>query len=211
MKLSVLIPTVPSRFHLLNQFLDYVSHQKIEDVEFVIFADNYILSIGEKRNILLEESSGDFIVFIDDDDWVHVRYFELLNQVFCFKKVDYIGYMMARSFNGIVQPHEIRSIKYKRCFSDAYGTYRNVSHTNPIRRSIATQFKFPKKSQGEDVDWCQQIFESKLIVREHFVNLPMYEQRFTDSNSSYKGTIDKSISDSILAIPTSFPAKIIKS
>jgi len=191
MKLSVLIATVHPRHALLNQLLADVAKQSPRQTEFIIASDNFGCTIGYKRNKLLEEASGEFVVFVDDDDKLHPFYFDLIIRVLSCKKVDYVGYRMSRVFDGKKQLDEYRSIKYKNCTSDEFGSYRHIAHTNPIRRDIASQFKFPSTSQGEDNDWCAQIFHSGLVQSEFFLNLPMYEQRFDSLNSSFKGSIKK--------------------
>ena len=34
------------------------------------------INVGRKRNILLQKASGDFVVFIDDDDEIHDNYID---------------------------------------------------------------------------------------------------------------------------------------
>jgi glycosyltransferase involved in cell wall biosynthesis len=178
MRLSVLTPTVPPRHGQLNKLLKYMASQQPEHTEFLIFTDNFENTIGEKRNKLLRAASGDFVIFVDDDDWLHPSYFEIINQVLDYKEVDYIAYRMARFWNGKQQKDEYRSIRYKKCFTDEYGSYRHISHTNPIKRTICSNFSFPDKSLGEDADWCEEIFLSGSVKTEFFINLPMYEQRY---------------------------------
>lgn len=204
MNLSVLITTVPSRHRLLNKLLVDLESQSPRQAEFLVFSDDFAHSIGEKRNRLLARASGDFVVFLDDDDGVHPSYFDIINRVLAYKQVDYIGYRMKRIFDGKKQKDEYRSIKYNKCFSDEFGSYRHIAHTNPIRRDVAQRFRFLDISQGEDSDWCEQIFQSGLVQKEHFINLPMYEQRLCSSNSSSKGSLIK-IGGEEICIPVGLP------
>jgi len=201
MKISVLIATVPPRHNVLNELLKGIARQSPQSTEFVICSDDFRCSVGDKRNKLIEASSGEFVVFLDDDDQLHPCYFEILNRVLFYKNVDYVGYRMSRVFDGKKQLDEYRSIRYKKCFDDEFGSYRHISHTNPIRRSIASQFLFPSISRGEDDDWCNQIFLSNFVIDEFFLNLPMYEQRFNSRNSTSQGSIKKDGSITQLKVP----------
>ena len=42
----------------------------VEDLSFVVYLSyNEVLSLGKKRNIMNEKSKGDFIIYMDDDDY----------------------------------------------------------------------------------------------------------------------------------------------
>jgi glycosyltransferase involved in cell wall biosynthesis len=183
--LTVLIPTTPSRFALLNTLLGVFAKQ-IRDttIEVIIYPDQHTHTIGEKRNSLLEQARGKFLVFVDDDDMIHPQFCETLNRIIVHKpNIEYIGYGMKRYFDGVQQSTAYRSIKYPRCYHDEHGSYRHISHTNPILSSIAKQFKFLPINKGEDTDWCKKIFKSKKIKHEFFYNGWMYEQRYKSKKS----------------------------
>ena len=80
MKLSVLICTIPERkekFDILLNKLQFLSINK--DVE--ILCDNRArgtVTIGQKRNDLINKSTGDYISFVDDDDDISNNYFDLI-------------------------------------------------------------------------------------------------------------------------------------
>lgn len=185
MNLSILIPTIPSREKLLSELLIWL--KPTNKTEILIFSDDCYHSIGAKRNYLLSESTGKFIVFIDDDDLVHENYCEIITNVIENENVDYIGYKMKRSFDGIAQTPEYHSIRYKECYKDTIASYRHISHTNPIKRAIAKSFRFPFITNGEDNQWCEKIYKSEMVKKEFFIDDYLYEQRYV-SNKSFEHT-----------------------
>lgn len=46
------------------------------DVEFISYRDNKQVTVGEKRNVLLRNSKGRFVCFVDDDDRISHDYVE---------------------------------------------------------------------------------------------------------------------------------------
>ena len=78
---SVLVCTMPERdvdfielwnhlFRLRNGLPESLKKR----VEIIAISDNRKMTIGDKRNLLLENSVGDYVAFIDDDDWVSNNY-----------------------------------------------------------------------------------------------------------------------------------------
>jgi glycosyltransferase involved in cell wall biosynthesis len=94
MKISVITPTA-ERASLLKGTYELLREQTYENWEWLIYDtsldeipfsdsrityihDTEIVPIGEKRNRLLEKSSGDAIVHFDDDDYYASRYLEFV-------------------------------------------------------------------------------------------------------------------------------------
>src|SRR6478736_2156247 len=86
-KLSILIPTVVGREEKLQRLMDVLDPQFDElvkeaintgemPVEIIIDKDNKEVSIGAKRQRLLERAMGEYVVFIDDDDLVSETYIQ---------------------------------------------------------------------------------------------------------------------------------------
>ena len=76
MKLSILICTLKGRDEYLNRVLQVLEPQKTDDVEILIESDERQMTIGQKRNKLLDRAIGDYICYVDDDDLVSVDYIE---------------------------------------------------------------------------------------------------------------------------------------
>ena len=85
MSLSILIPTLPERYRFrmlsrLNEVLDPQIEQYKDRVQKVMHdGGRDLMTIGEKRNWLIANSSYEYFTFIDDDDMIHSDY---LKEVF---------------------------------------------------------------------------------------------------------------------------------
>ena len=81
MRLSILLCTIPEREedfealwqHLMNQW-NSLPLAIAKRVEIIAVSDERRMTIGAKRNLLLDYSCGKYVCFIDDDDWVSEMY-----------------------------------------------------------------------------------------------------------------------------------------
>jgi len=184
--LSILICALYKRAGMLAELLrslyEQIEQLGAEDkVEVLVEADNGESSTGAKRNTLMEESAGVYVVYIDDDDEVPDYYVEeILNaaESGCDamaiqgtmttdgrdEKKWYISkdnpYVASRDENG----------------SEIYLRFQN--HISPIKREIASSVKFLPISQGEDYFWAKQIHDAGMIKTEAKIDRPMYHYKF---------------------------------
>lgn len=180
MKLSVLICTIEERdapFKVLKAELEKLRNGNPE-IEIKFECDNRQMTIGAKRNLLLSKAKGDYVCFVDDDDWIDEEYFikilhALKSEPDC---VQMIGVIATDGFNYERFEHSIAHNKY---FSQGGIYYRYPNHLNPIRRDIAIQFRFPEKNFGEDTDWATQIRDSGLLQREEPIDKVIYHYRYS--------------------------------
>lgn len=178
-KLSILILSLNRRKHYLNKLMNILSPQKRDDIEILTNIDNGEKSIGQKRNELLKQSSGDYICFIDDDDIVSSDYIEkILNAL--ESKPDCVGIHLLHKEDGILRGLTYHSLKYDTWWdeinnenSNLKNYYRNPNHLNPVRREYALQTGFPEINNGEDKWYSQNIL--KFLKTEEYIETPIYE------------------------------------
>jgi len=151
--------------------------QQTKAVEIIYECDDGKMSIGEKRNKLLQRAKGNYVCFIDDDDDVDVRYIKLILKALKSNPdcVKLIGIM---STNGRNERRFEHSIKYFNYFELNTIYCRPPNHLNTIRRSIAIRFKFPEINMGEDTDWAMQISRSMLLETEALIDIPIYHYNY---------------------------------
>lgn len=182
MKLSILIPTIWKRNKEFRLLWDFIKSQS-DEIELLSDCDNGELSIGLKRNELLQRSNGEYVAFIDDDDEVSSDYIKLLMEGIN-KGVDCCSLSGMYFVDGKLDGFFEHSLKYKEWKTNPdnveheikYERYPN--HLNCIKASIAKQFKFPEKNFGEDHDWSKQIHESGLLKTEHYIEQPIYYYKY---------------------------------
>lgn len=182
MILSVLVCSLHSRSHFLtrlkNELIKQMNQYNLhEEVEILVNTDDGELSIGEKRNILVEDASGKYVCFIDDDDLVSPFYLKTVIAG-CRTDVDCVGLVGQMTIDGIRPKTFIHSARFKTYFEQNKIYYRPPNHLNAIKKEIAQQFKFPEKNFGEDTDWALELAKSNLIKTEHPVNVVIYYYLF---------------------------------
>lgn len=171
MKWQILIPTVPARQALLGRLLNSLMPQVdafSPQVQVVIHPDPY-KNVGQKRQELMEYATADYITFIDDDDLVPNYYVDKILPL--LDGVDYVGFKMQCYIDGVAQVPTFHNLRYLGWSNDDNGYYRQVSHLNPIKRSIALQGRF-EGDFGEDSEWAQQVRE--IPQTQHYIGECMY-------------------------------------
>lgn len=162
MKLSILIPSIPERKEQLNYLLN-----KLRPIAFVkdhceIIINDGIrhseggLSVGYKRQSLLDKANGDYIWFLDDDDDFEPVMFNDLKMHMDAYKWDVICAKTLAILNGV---HHIidTSIDYENEQIHDGETKRFPSVMNIYRRDVALRTKFNDKNYGEDFEWSMSL------------------------------------------------------
>ena len=180
--LSILICTLESRkktFDLLMGNLNAQLKKKdfYEKVE-VLFDKALEITIGEKRNNLLDKSSGKFIVFIDDDDDVMDYYIEQIVQTIEeHPLIDCIGINGIITFAGANERKWYISKDYGRWYESANEYFRTPNHISPIKREIAMLVKFPLLNNSEDFIYSMGVLP--YLKHEIKITHPMYHYKFS--------------------------------
>lgn len=177
MILSILVPTTTKRAEtffvpMIDTLQDQIDKTGRKDIEILGLLDNYKLSIGEKRNMLLNMARGKFILFIDDDDRVTDDFIQLIvSEILNNPDVDCICYEMLCTINGSRQIHSKFGIEYeytkmapwtdKNCNVKSNKPelwFGKPSHNMVWASRIAKTQKFPHINTGEDFDWVARVW-----------------------------------------------------
>ena len=167
---------------LLGNLYDQIEKLGAEEkVEVLVEADNGEMPTGTKRNILMQQATGVYVTAIDDDDDVPHYYIEEILKA-AEQDCD------AMAINGIITTDSkdekkwfiSKDNQYKASFDENGKEYyeRYQNHISPIKRLIASQFKFLDIRQGEDFEWCTRIKNSGFIRTEAKIEKPMYHYKF---------------------------------
>lgn len=186
MKLSILIPTIESRrdtFENLYRFLEGQCFGK--DVEILFERDNKEISIGKKRQILLERASGEYVTFADDDDWLSDDYVDLILSAIEFNP-DCVGFQIECS--GTEGKTADMSNKYADWADNVNGFdyVRTPYQKTPTKREIALQIGYKDMRYGEDYEYSKRLKESGLIKSEMYIGKVLYYYRFKYENPQTK-------------------------
>jgi len=166
--LSILIATIAGREASLRSLLSSV-REKLERiapklrVEFCTQYDNKEISIGKKRQSLLQESRGKYMCFIDDDDDITDSYIE-----------DIVGtirgnYHVMRLRGQIGQYTFTHSteIGLDGFMADKDGFLRPPNHLNPMLTDVAKFVSFRDATYGEDLDWALRLAKAGFLSKEY--------------------------------------------
>lgn len=189
MTLSILIPVTPSHeqnFNLLHAHL--TSQINGRQVEILYHISPAAIhggpSTGSKRNGLLQKATGEYVVFVDADDWVTDYYIDEM-LLACASGCDCVG------INGTITTDGGNEVQW--FLSKDMGNvdvraghrviyHRRTNHITAVRRDIALRAGFPDKSNAED-----KHYSDRLILRsEYTITKPMYTYRFETKNKQYK-------------------------
>lgn len=191
---SILIATLESREEQFNklhtELMKQIEENNLQDeVEILVFQDNFDYPVGMKRNTLLADASGLFAAFVDDDDLVSDDYvISIIQAIKENPEIDCVG------IKGIlISPHLprkefIHSIKYKEFKEDRNYYYRPPNHLNPIRVELSRNFLFPVINNGEDFDWTMKICKANILKKEAYIDKVLYKYMFSwDTTEAQRG------------------------
>jgi len=139
----------------------------------VIIDDTDAITIGEKRNLLLQKAKGEYVAFIDDDDLISLDYFKLVSEGIV-KDVDCCSLIGKYYLNGKFMNQFVHSIKYNNYIEEKGILFRPPNHLNVLKTSLVQKFRFKNKNDGEDTEWAMDISQSKILKTEHEISEPLY-------------------------------------
>lgn len=170
--LSILIPSIPERSlkcdilernlkSQINEFMKF--HKTIGSVEVLIdnskrFLDGG-LSIGKKREALVQRAQGKYLCFLDDDESVSPDYIETLmrlchegNDVCTFKAM-----VKMQTFWALVDMR-MSNIDNEQLTPDKI-VNRQPWHICPVKSVYAKMFEFPDINAAEDFVWMEKVLK----------------------------------------------------
>ena len=135
------------------------------------------------RNVSLEAATGDFIAFIDSDDWIHPQYFEILLDVQKRVSADIVvcDYLMTSDVTAYNKSTQTDYTVY----TSPYEAARISSVIRPVwgriysKACVQSAFFRRELAYGEDADFNHQVFFSSHDIKIAHVRekLYMYYQR----------------------------------
>lgn len=182
--LSICVLGVLNRLQFLNKFLStlYKQTSTFNDVEVLFLLDNKKSTIGTKRQQLLNQAKGEFIVFIDDDDVISDNYVAKIRET-CIDNLetDIITYLVSVSINN--GPYKL--CKYSLYNAKDYNTnttyYRIPNHICVVKTDIAKSIGYKDISFGEDSDYAKRLLPK--LKRECSINEVLYMYNYNQQTS----------------------------
>lgn len=185
--LSILILTLPTRINSYSELIKSLNKQVIENnlihrVQILSLCDTKEISVGAKRNILLKQSCGKYVCFIDDDDVVSPDYLiKVLNGI--NSNADVITFCGDYVEHSNTIPFSI-SLIHRGNYNHPNIFYRLPNHLCPVKREIALQSLFTDKNFGEDSDYAERI--NKHLKNEFHIQDKLYFYMYNEATSQTK-------------------------
>lgn len=188
--LSILVCTISKRASLFKLLDKKIRNQLTIETEYLVNLDHGKYSIGYKREELKLQSTGKYIVYIDDDDHISQNYIKDILYIIKNYEPDAIGIKCLYTVN----------FKHKTHFIATNSTLlakgipcRPLGHLNPVKREIAIKAPFPDLYYGEDRKYSNEI--KPYIKREIIAKntLYWYDYRPNSSESIQKDIQSKNL------------------
>lgn len=156
-KLSVLIPSTPERLTYLARMVSELERQSSQlPVEILVMIDNKQRSTGAKRNALIEQAQGEFVIFVDDDDRIETDYVQtLVKTIDRNPNADCITFDVEVNLFGLEKKLTKFDVSFTNSHDDQY-YYRKPNHIMCYSKRISSQEKFLDLSYGEDDEWAMR-------------------------------------------------------
>ena len=189
LKLSILICTLPERLTTLEELVLDLNHQiGAGPVEFKYLGDNKRQSVGAKRNDLLSMAHGEWVCFVDDDDFLNSGFVRIIldainnnpdKKVICFGG--------SRSTNG----HKDLDFK----FNKSYGRNMRIVTEGPEFRgmvpnhlcvwktALAQRHKFDNINLSEDHRWATAMMDEYDEGDQVILTEKLYHYEFNKATS----------------------------
>jgi glycosyltransferase involved in cell wall biosynthesis len=168
--LSILTPTIPKRRKMFNALYTklYVQQAKMKEVfpEATVelqYDDSkpYLqggLSIGKKRESLVQWANGKYLCFLDDDEDIAPNYLETLI-ILCLKDKDICTFRNISKLGNHYWTIIDMSLSHPVNEDATPETIvkRRPWHMCPVRSEYAKKYEFPNISYGEDWAWFEKV------------------------------------------------------
>lgn len=195
MKLSICIATLESRKHYFENITNHLRSQILEynqqnEVEIIFERDNKEVSVGVKRQKMIERAKGNYVVHIDDDDTVPYFYTTKILKAI-EENPDCIGFkVLCHNLPGRMASVSNKYDKWE-SNKDGFDYVRTIHHLTPVKREIALKIGYKDIRCGEDADYSLRLKQSGLLKSEVFIDEVMYEYLYVPQNSNIKYGITK--------------------
>jgi len=185
---------------LLTRIREVITPEMAKQFHIIVNMSFKNISVGAKRNAIVNYSNSEYLCFVDDDDMISENYFSLLSKAFQ-EKPDAVGLLGVIYYINDKENKLNRTVPFIHCnqiaapflSGDKTGEFVDcalhknikdinpklqntwahcsiITHLCPIRTNIIKEFIFDDKFFNEDLPWARKIYDSGLIKKEVLVS-----------------------------------------
>jgi hypothetical protein len=177
MNLSLLCPSARPKF-LDQRLLEQVHSPKWRrQVEFIMLHDNKHISVGRKMKQLLDASTGEFVMFVADDDIASPKLLPLLLNLLDQRRFDGAGYRMrilpqvhGKSMVCTMSP-TMKTSNGQIVKGEQFWRWHPIL---PTHRKLYEDIEYPDASLYEDKDVADQVTAKLVEDRWTFIDDELY-------------------------------------
>lgn len=172
MLLSILIPTIQDRIDRFTKLYNELMRQKtvfdtfhdsIGEIEVIVNSERKFLdgglSIGKKREALVQAASGKYLCFLDDDESISPDYIETLMRL-CLQGNDVCTFRAMVKMETFWALINMRlSITDNEQLTPDKTVMRPPWHICPVKSVYAKMFEFKDINAAEDFVWMEQVLK----------------------------------------------------
>lgn len=143
------------------------------------------------RQALLTDARGTWISFVDDDDLVSSHYVKSVMEAL-EQDPDFVAFTMAYYEAGVLDSRPVFTGLHLERWSDSLrACFRDITHVNPVRTSIARQAGFPSPPGASAEDWQYVEAVRPLLAggKQVVINDDLYHYRHNWTNSVQNGSV----------------------
>lgn len=186
MKLSILIcTTIDRREMFMGIYGDLCYQAEGLPVEVLFDEDAKQISVGAKRQKLIEAAVGEYVVFADSDDCVSDSYVsEILNAI--ESNPDAVGFEInCTGTKGVTASASNRWDDWAENVG-GFDYVRTPYQKTPVKREIALAIGYNDLRFGEDYDYSKRLKQSGLIQTEVYIPKVLYYYRYKEEDHNKK-------------------------
>lgn len=187
---TILVPTIGRRGRQFQRLMTELLPQVERHPHVCVLAlwNNGERPLGVVRQALVTSAKSVYVSFVDDDDVLpdyHVD--EVVKAIHSTPEPpDQVGWRMQCIADGSFLKPTYHSVRFTGWYDDDTGYYRDHSHLNPVRRTLALRANFERGDPPEDVSWVEQVrglIRTEVMVPDDKV---MYYYHASSSDTTWR-------------------------
>lgn len=191
-QIAILIPTIlddqyriDTYSRLINKLKSQIDKFELKNrVQIISLGDTLEMTVGEKRNYLVDLAHlCKYVIFIDDDDDISEYYIKLIYEA-TLEGVDVVTFNGKYFIDNVFNSNFSISKNFTNKDEGAI-LYRKPNHICCVKREIAIQCKFPPINFREDSAYSDAI--NPLIKTEKHIQEDLYFYMYSISKSKTLG------------------------
>lgn len=160
--------------------LESLPEEKQRQIEIIFLIDNKTISLGEKRNMMVDIAKGEYVTHVDSDDRITTDYLiSLLDAI--ESGADAITFQVSVTLNG----GKAKICKYSKEYKRDYNTpieYRRIpNHICCVKKEVSLKSSYPSIPYGEDAAYAKLLLPH--IKTEHKINRVLYHYDFNENTT----------------------------